>query len=84
MQEVKVSPKGQVVIPKGLRDKFEIKEGDKVIVEDSERGVLIMKKPRKPAREMVGLFEGETKPSIELLRELRKDWDKRIQRMSKE
>lgn len=84
MKEVKVSPKGQVVIPKELRDRFEIKEGDKVLVEGSEKGVLILKKPRSAAREIAGLFEGETKPSAELLRELRKGWDKRIERMSKE
>jgi len=42
MKKVKVSPKGQIVIPKELRDKFGIKEGEEVIVEELEEGVLVM------------------------------------------
>lgn len=44
MSKVKVSPKGQVVIPKPLRDKFGIKEGEEVLVEESRRGILVMKR----------------------------------------
>lgn len=37
MEKVKVSPKGQVVIPKQLRDRFGIeKDDDEVLVEDEE------------------------------------------------
>lgn len=37
MRKVKVSPKGQVVIPKPLRDKFGIKEGEEVLGREQKR-----------------------------------------------
>jgi len=37
----KVGPKGQVVIPKKLRDELGIEPGDEVVVSLSESGVLI-------------------------------------------
>jgi len=84
MEKVKVSPKGQIVIPKEFRDKFGIKEGEEVLVEESKKGVLVMKKERNPVKEMVGLFEGKTrKSSVELVREIRKEWEARLQRFEK-
>ncbi|MBI4142172.1 AbrB/MazE/SpoVT family DNA-binding domain-containing protein [Candidatus Woesearchaeota archaeon] len=41
--KMKIGPKGQVVIPKILRDKYKICPGDEVIVEESTTGVLIEK-----------------------------------------
>jgi len=84
MEKVKVSPKGQIVIPKEFRDKFGIKEGEEVLVEESRKGVFIMKKEKNPVRAMVGLFEGKAKKSsLELVREIRKEWETRIQRFEK-
>jgi len=79
MKKVKVSLKGQIVIPKVIREKIGIKEGHEVIVESSEEGVVILKKPKNPAKEMRGLFKGKLKKSsVELVKELRKEWDKHI------
>jgi AbrB family looped-hinge helix DNA binding protein len=79
MKKVKVSLKGQIVIPKVVREKVGIKEGDEVIVESSEEGIIIVKKPKEPVREMRGLFKGKFKESsIELVKELRKEWDRDI------
>jgi len=84
MEKVKVSPKGQIVVPKALRNKFGIKEGEEVIVEESSKGVLVMKKEKNPVKTMVGLFEGKTKKSsVELVREIRKDWETRLQKFEK-
>lgn len=42
MSSVKVGPKGQIVIPKEVREMFEIAPGDTLILlADSERGIAI-------------------------------------------
>jgi len=46
-----VGKKGQVTIPKRLRERFGLKEGSKVIFED--RGGEIVIKPEKTGREFV-------------------------------
>jgi AbrB family looped-hinge helix DNA binding protein len=79
MKKVKVSLKGQIVIPKVIREKVGIKEGDEVIIESSEESVIILKKPKDPVKEMRGLFRRKfKKSSVELVKELRKEWDKHI------
>lgn len=79
MEKVKVSSKGQIVIPQVLRQKFGINIGEEIIIAETEEGVLIMKKPKDPAKKMRGLFKNEFKQSsIELVRQLRKNWDKRL------
>jgi len=40
---MKVGPKGQVVIPKEMRDEKKISPGDEVIIELNEEGILIEK-----------------------------------------
>ena len=42
---LKVGSKGQIVIPKLLRDKYGIKEGEEVIVDLRDEGILIRRKP---------------------------------------
>ena len=84
MGKAKVSPKGQVVIPKPLRDKFGIKEGEEVLVEESRKGILVMKRKDNPLKEIVGLFEGKTnKPSTDLVRDIRKESEARIEKSRK-
>lgn len=79
MGRARVSPKGQVVIPKPLRDKFGIKEGEEVTVEESRKGILVMKREGNPLKAMVGLFEGRTaKASVDLVRDIRKESEARI------
>jgi len=48
---LKVGPKGQIVIPKVFREAYGIKEGGEVIVEPTERGLVIM--PKKSKEELI-------------------------------
>jgi AbrB family looped-hinge helix DNA binding protein len=69
---VKVTRNGQVTIPKKLRIKFGIKEGDKLAVELTEKGILFRKIPR--LEEMAGVDAkygnvDEIKKEIDKLRE---------------
>ncbi len=77
MVEVKVSPKGQVVIPKDLRDQFGIEPGQKVSVEGTDEGILVSG-DRDPVEAMRGMFKGKFKqPSTDLVRKIRGEWDRR-------
>jgi AbrB family looped-hinge helix DNA binding protein len=42
---IKVGPKGQILIPKVFRDRYGLKEGDVVVIEPEEDGVLIRGRP---------------------------------------
>jgi AbrB family looped-hinge helix DNA binding protein len=42
---IKVGPKGQILIPKVFRDRYGLKEGDAVVIEPEEDGVLIRGRP---------------------------------------
>ena len=69
---VRVSRNGRVIIPKKLREKFGIKEGDKLAVESTEKGILFRKIPR--LEEMAGAEAkygdvDEIKKEIDKLRE---------------
>ena len=41
--ETKVGPKGQILIPKILREEYNIMPGDEVLIKETEEGMLIEK-----------------------------------------
>ncbi len=53
---VKVTRRGQTTIPQNLRKRFNIKEGDRLIVEATENGILF--KPVPNILDMVGIDAG--------------------------
>ena len=53
MEEAKISSKGQIVIPKYLRDAVGMKEGDAVVVSKLDDKIMIMKKPDDPAKALL-------------------------------
>jgi AbrB family looped-hinge helix DNA binding protein len=42
---IKIGPKGQLLIPKVLRDRYGLGEGDIVVIEPGEEGVLVRGRP---------------------------------------
>jgi len=68
-----VTQKGQVTIPKKVRDRLNIKQGDEVIFEVNEDNVVIRKKESRPQfRKYIGYLKykkGQTADKI--IRELR-------------
>ncbi len=75
MKVVKVLPKGQIVIPKELREKIGIEIGKGVIVEKIDGSILVIPEPKKPLEAMKGLLRGSKKESaVQTIRKLRKEW----------
>jgi len=70
---VKVSSKGWVVIPKEMRDRKQIKPGNKVLVKETEAGVTILPLPEDPIRAACGFLRGEGSLVEALLRERAKE-----------
>ena len=67
---VKVTRKGQTTIPVEVRQKLEIKEGDKLLVESTEHGQVIFTPIRK-LEDCAGIYSKYAKPQ-----EMKKHIDK--------
>jgi AbrB family looped-hinge helix DNA binding protein len=74
MQVVKTHAKGQIVIPKKIRDKLGIKPGKELALELADDHMKIRPLPDDPIQFLTGIFKDYPKSmSTELLEERRKD-----------
>ncbi|WP_297488117.1 AbrB/MazE/SpoVT family DNA-binding domain-containing protein [Thermococcus sp.] len=73
MVRVKVSSKGQIVLPKIIREKFDIREGDEIEVLDLGDEIVLV--PVKKNLKLRGLVRFE-RPVREILREVRNEEEK--------
>ncbi|MBS3171128.1 AbrB/MazE/SpoVT family DNA-binding domain-containing protein [Candidatus Woesearchaeota archaeon] len=48
---VKVGPKGQIVIPKVVREEYNISPGDKIVIKENDQKIII-EKPTDPILEL--------------------------------
>lgn len=67
-----VSSKGQITLPKALRDRHHLSEGEEALVVDTEAGILIRRRPRQS---LYGLLKGriETEQLERSIRRLRRE-----------
>ncbi|NIA10950.1 MAG: AbrB/MazE/SpoVT family DNA-binding domain-containing protein [Nitrospiraceae bacterium] len=73
MALVRISPKGYILIPKKLRDRYGMDPGGKVqLVEDGER-LIVKPVPDDPVEAACGFLKGEFSLTQDLLEEHRKE-----------
>ncbi len=74
--ETKVTRQGQTTIPKPLRDKYGIKEGDEVVFIDLGDHMAVMPVPKHPLKVLDGLVD--VKESVHEMREEARETAKRL------
>ena len=73
MQVVQISQKGQILIPKKLRDRYGVKPGSKVQILEEKGGLLIKAAPDDPIGAACGFIEGDFSLTQDLIQEHRKE-----------
>jgi AbrB family looped-hinge helix DNA binding protein len=75
----RVGPKGQVVLPKTLRDRHGIEPGDEVVVDENEQ-VITIRKARPKDDVLVDLMGALADTDTDLLAELEAEHRREIER----
>ena len=78
MQESTITSKGQVTIPKEIREHFGWKDGEKIVFLERENEVVIrpkIKDPVKKLRELRKQIRFSEKEIDDMIRESKKAWD---------
>ena len=70
-KKVKVGKRGQIVIPKKLREKFNIENGTTLEINETKDGLLL--KPLNPVAELKGLGKGVFGDPLNNQKQLRED-----------
>ena len=73
MTVVQVSPKGQILIPKSLREKYGVKPGSKVQILEEPGSLIIKPAPEDPIEAACGFLEGDFSLTEDLIKEHRKE-----------
>ena len=77
METVTVTSKGQLALPVNIRRDLEVETGTKMVVL-VKKGVILMK-PLKKLSELKGILRGVEKSAEELIKEVRLDWEKKLE-----
>lgn len=63
MSEATITSKGQVTIPKAVRDALGLEPGDRIDFVDTERGVMIVP-VKRDLKSLRGMFKGRRKTPL--------------------
>ncbi|MCL4518365.1 MAG: AbrB/MazE/SpoVT family DNA-binding domain-containing protein [Thaumarchaeota archaeon] len=74
-----VSEKGQVTIPKEIRDALQLKAGDKVVFVERDDEIVVHKAKAKRLSEVLEGHKPWKESSLEFQRRARKEWSRRSQ-----
>lgn len=80
----KVGPKGQVVIPKDLRDEFGILPGERVLVEDAGDAIAIKKHKRDSAEVFREIALSAPRIKMPAWRAIKKELEERFDKTGRE
>ena len=73
MTVVRVSPKGQILIPKRIREKYGVEPGSNVQILEVPESILIKKAPEDPILAACGFLEGSFSLTDDLIKEHRRE-----------
>ncbi|NIN01234.1 MAG: AbrB/MazE/SpoVT family DNA-binding domain-containing protein [Proteobacteria bacterium] len=73
MPVVPISPKGQILIPKKIREKYGVKPGSNVQILEETDGIVIKPAPEDPIAAACGFLEGDFSLTEDLIEEHRKE-----------
>ena len=73
-EKVRVGQRGQVVIPKKLRERHNIESGIILEIEDTKEGIIL--RPYNPIAEMKGLGKGVFGDPLKFQKKLREEWER--------
>jgi AbrB family looped-hinge helix DNA binding protein len=73
MTVIQVSHKGQILIPKKIREKFRIRPGGRVLILEEPSGVLLKAAPEDPIEAACGFLKGDFSLTRDLTEEHRKE-----------
>lgn len=73
MPTVQISPKGQILIPKKIREKYGVKPGGMAQILETADGIIIKPAPEDPIEAACGFLEGDLSLTEDLTEEHRRE-----------
>jgi AbrB family looped-hinge helix DNA binding protein len=83
MPAVPVSPKGQILIPKRIREKFGVRPGGRVLIIEESSGILLKPAPEDPIEAACGFLKGDFSLTQDLTEEHRKEQERETTRRAR-
>ena len=73
MTVIQVSPKGQILIPKAIREKYGMKPGSNVYILEEPDSIIVKPAPEDPIAAACGFLEGDFSFTDDLIKEHQKE-----------